>query len=402
MIYLDVTSSCVSVQNTGIQRVTRKIFAELSRRVAVTPICWNEIGGCYQKLGPNEHKLLTHPFDVESRPTTRPDISGQNPIAELKRLVTLSRFDFETTLTENDVFIAPDCHHDSRRKHLPEWIQKTGVRSVAIFHDASRVRLASVYRRGVRRYREYIQSLTAFGRVICISGQTHDDLMDLWGMFGCEPTSTCVESWPPALELNGYKPDSRADAFDLVVYVSSLDPRKNHFTLLAAAERLWREGVHFELRIIGRSTKLFGRKVIAEIQKLQRLGRPIRWLRHVDDKTLLRQYSDCRFTVYPSLMEGYGLPIMESLLHGKPCISGGNGALGEVASGGGCLIVDQTNEEALAAAIKTLLKDRQMYAQLCAQARAREFRSWADYIDKFMGYLQTTSPADAVCTAVSA
>jgi glycosyltransferase involved in cell wall biosynthesis len=401
MIYLDVTSSCVSVQNTGIQRVTRKIFAELSRRVAVTPICWNGIGGFYQQLGPIERKLLTRPFDVASRPTTRPDISGQNPIAELRRLMILPRFDFATTLTEDDVFIAPDGHNDSRRKHLPRLIRKTRVRSVAIFHDASRVRLASVYRRGVRRYREYIESLAAFDRVICISTETHDDLLTLWRKFGSKPTSTSIESWPAELEADAPKRDSTAEAVDLVVYVSSLDPRKNHFKLLAAAERLWREGLHFELRIIGRSTKLFGRKVIAEIRKLQRLGRPVRWLRHVDDKTLLRQYHDCRFTVYPSLMEGYGLPILESLLHGKPCISGGNGALGEIASGGGCLIVDQTNEEALAAGIKRLLVDQQLYARLCAQARAREFRSWADYIDKFLGYLQTTPRADFACTVAS-
>ena len=253
----------------------------------------------------------------------------------------------------------------------------------------------------MRRYREYIESLAAFDRVICISGETHDDLLTLWRKSGCKPTSTCVESWPVELEANAGKDDSSAGAFDLVVYVSSLDPRKNHFTLLAAAERLWREGLHFELRIIGRSTKLFGRKVIAEIRRLQKLGRPIRWLRHVDDKTLLREYTDCRFTVYPSLMEGYGLPIIESLLHGKPCISGGNGALGEVASGGGCLIVDQTNEEALAAGIKKLLVDQQLYARLCAEARAREFRSWADYIDKFLGYLEATSRADLACTVAS-
>jgi glycosyltransferase involved in cell wall biosynthesis len=104
----------------------------------------------------------------------------------------------------------------------------------------------------------------------------------------------------------------------------------------------------------------------------------------VDDKTLRREYNDCRFTVYPSLMEGYGLPIVESLLYGKPCVCGGNGALGEVAGGGGCLIVDQTSVESLANGIKKLLQDRQLYARLGEEARTRRFRSWADYIDNFL------------------
>jgi glycosyltransferase involved in cell wall biosynthesis len=87
-------------------------------------------------------------------------------------------------------------------------------------------------------------------------------------------------------------------------------------------------------------------------------------------------------------MEGFGLPIAESLLHGKPCVCGGNGALGEVARGGGCVIVDQTSVDALADGIKTLLLDRQLYAQLSDEARARKFRSWSDYIEKFMAHLE--------------
>jgi len=92
-------------------------------------------------------------------------------------------------------------------------------------------------------------------------------------------------------------------------------------------------------------------------------------------------------------MEGFGLPIAESLIHGKPCICGGNGALGEVARGGGCLIIDQTSSETLAGGIKTLLSDRQFYSRLCDEARSRKFRSWSDYMDKLLVHLQAEIPA---------
>ena len=87
-------------------------------------------------------------------------------------------------------------------------------------------------------------------------------------------------------------------------------------------------------------------------------------------------------------MEGFGLPILESLWHGKPCVCGGNGALGEVAQGGGCLIVDQTSEHAIAAGIKKLLRDQATYGRLCVAARARKFRLWSDYIEKLLEHLQ--------------
>ena len=90
-------------------------------------------------------------------------------------------------------------------------------------------------------------------------------------------------------------------------------------------------------------------------------------------------------------MEGFGLPIAESLWHGKPCVCGGNGALGEIARGGGCLIIDQTSPAAMAEAIKALLLDRQLYSRLCDEARTRKFRPWSDYINKLLGHLQPAS-----------
>ena len=87
-------------------------------------------------------------------------------------------------------------------------------------------------------------------------------------------------------------------------------------------------------------------------------------------------------------MEGAGLPILESLWHNKPCICGGNGVLGDVARLGGCLIVDQTSEAAIAAGIQKLLGDQATYGRLCVEAGARKFRSWSNYIEKLLKHLQ--------------
>jgi glycosyltransferase involved in cell wall biosynthesis len=291
--------------------------------------------------------------------------------------------------------------HDTRRWSLPKRIAATKARTVAIFHDATSLRLATVYdsRRRSSRYRAYIELLAKFDLVISISQEAQDDLQHYWQKFGCEPTATCLETWP--VEFDSVPGDAIAEKRqDLVIYVSSLDPRKNHLTLLAAARRLWDTSLSFELQIIGRATNC-SRKIVKQLEFLQRLGKPVRWLQHVDDTTLLRAYRDCHFTVYPSLMEGFGLPIAESLWHGKPCICGGNGALGEVARGGGCLVVDQTSAAALAEGIKTLLSDRQLHSRLSSEARSREFRSWSDYIDKLLRHLSPDRPPALVSGVTS-
>src|SRR5262249_19596150 len=204
----------------------------------------------------------------------------------------------------------------------------------------------------------------------------------------CDLPETCVEGWP--LEFNQEERASFDSTSELriVLCVSTFVPRKNHLSLLDAAERVWSSDLNFELKLVGAWAGNFA--VSRKIRELRSRGRSVVWLKHVDDQTLHAIYRECAFTVYPSLMEGFGLPIVESLWHGKPCVCGGNGALGEVAHGGGCLIVDQTNNAALADGIKRLLLDRELYSRLAAEARAQKFRSWSDYIDKFLTRLKPT------------
>ena len=388
-IFMDVTSSCRSVQNTGMQRMTRKIFAELSRCTRVHPICWNTAGNFYTELGEAEYRFLTRPFEVRSHAMARPEWRGQDPLTELWRMIWRRRINPEEEIGPHDVFLVPDIFRDLRRKALPNFLKQTQARTVAIFHDATDLRLTSVYGDRSRKSRPYVQSLALFDLVICVSEEARYDLHYFWEKYGCKPAETCVEPWPGEFE-GAVQAPCDGTRRNLVVYVSSFHGRKNHLTLLRAAEKLWQQGSKFELRLIGRSVGMPLNKIVRQIWKLKMQGRPLRWLRHVDDRTLLRAYRDCRFTVYPSIMEGFGLPIVESLAHGKPCVCGGNGALGEVAGGGGCLIVDQTSEDALAAGIQKLLTEPDTYERLSAEARARKFRSWSDYTQKLVEHLQLT------------
>jgi glycosyltransferase involved in cell wall biosynthesis len=398
-IFIDVTSACRSAQNTGMQRMTRKIFAELSRRTPVHPVCWNPVGDRYTDLGGAELRFLTRPFDAHGPAMARPEWRGHDPITEFCRLLVRHRVDVDKEIGANDVFLIPDIYRDSRRKMLPNFIKRTRARTVAIFHDATDLRLTSVYGDRERKSRPYIESLASFDLVICVSEEAQRDLHHFWKEYGCGTTETRVELWPGELEGAMHATDAESES-NSIVYVSSFHGRKNHLRLLRVAEKLWREGLQFELKLVGRSVDLPFNKIVREIWKLQIRGRPLRWLRHVNDETLLQTYRECRFTVYPSLMEGYGLPIMESLLHGKPCICGENGALGEVARGGGCLIVDQTSDDSLAQGIRKLLLDRELHKRLSHEARVRKFPSWADYIDKFLGHVQTTARASCAQTEI--
>ena len=386
MVFLDVTSSCKSAKNTGMQRMTRALYLHLRNRLPVTPLCWNKKGGCYQYLGRRELKVLQTPFRILSGPTAKPEWRGETFLAELHRLAFRKTVRLENQITAGDILLIPDFYSDVRTQRLPELIAKTGIQSVAIFHDAAALRLPHLSNKAQVRFQNYLKSLAAFAQVICISHESRNDLLRRWHEYGSSPTATRVEPWPIEFDRAVRGADS-VGARNMIACVGSFEPRKNHLTLLAAAEKLWLQGHDFELQLVGRTTGYYAPKMLPAVWRLQRRGRPLRWLRHVNDETLHEVYRSCRFTVYPSLFEGFGLPIAESLWHGKPCICGGNGALGEVARGGGCLIVDQTSDGAIAAGLKKLLTDQKTYMQLCLQARARKFRSWADYIEKLLDHL---------------
>jgi glycosyltransferase involved in cell wall biosynthesis len=279
----------------------------------------------------------------------------------------------------------PDIYRDARTRLFRDLIAQIPGQSVAIFHDAAELQLPSLYPRAGPGFRNYIESLSAFDLVVCVSHSSEEHLQKLWAQFPATPKKTAVEPWP--VEFAPAERNS-ATTSNLIVCVGSLEPRKNHLALLHDAEALWRRGIQFDLQLIGRADDIFGSRVTRQIRRLQNNGYPIQWLRHVPEEVLHRAYRECRFTVYPSLAEGFGLPILESLWHGKPCVCGGNGALGEAGRGGGCLIVDQTSRGAIASGIEKLLNDQETYQKLCREARARTFRSWSDYTDRLLGHLQ--------------
>ena len=175
----------------------------------------------------------------------------------------------------------------------------------------------------------------------------------------------------------------------VVLSIGSIEGRKNHLALLEACEQLWAKGAAFELHLIGLAQAETGAAALARIRALQATGRRLRYDGAAADASVIAAYARCTFTVYPSLLEGFGLPVLESLAHGKPCVTSARGALGECARGGGTLMLDQLDASALAAAIEGLLARPTEIARLSAEARARKFRTWSDYAADLTGWLDT-------------
>jgi len=102
--------------------------------------------------------------------------------------------------------------------------------------------------------------------------------------------------------------------------VGTIEPRKGHADVLAAFERIWRDGHDIPLVLIGR--KGWGTSQLQEqILRHPERGRLLFWLDNVDDRELHAAYRHCHLAIVPSLAEGYGLPLDEALALGAPVVA---------------------------------------------------------------------------------
>jgi glycosyltransferase involved in cell wall biosynthesis len=173
----------------------------------------------------------------------------------------------------------------------------------------------------------------------------------------------------------------------VILSVGSIEGRKNHLALLEACESLWAKGARFSLHLMGLAQPQTAARALARIRGLQAAGRPLRYDGPVSDAALATAYANCTFTVYPSLVEGFGLPVLESLAQGRPCICSDRRALGEAARGGGCVTLERVDSASLTEAISRLISSPAELERLACEARARRFRSWSDYASDLRAWM---------------
>jgi glycosyltransferase involved in cell wall biosynthesis len=167
------------------------------------------------------------------------------------------------------------------------------------------------------------------------------------------------------------------------LYVGAIEPRKNLPRLMAAFAAARAQGVGHELVCVG-PYGWSSRDLYAEVDRLG-LGQVVHFTGYLPLEDLPVVYSLADFFVFPSIYEGFGLPVIEAMACGTPVITANTSSLAEIASGA-ALTVDPTSTEALAAAIVELAKDPDRRHALATRglARARQF-SWARTAKEMLG-----------------
>jgi len=383
VLLLDATHTSHTRAQTGIQRVVRSLFRELEQRGRAAPICFDPHQHAWRGLTAAELATLRdHGGGGGSRGakwTLTQKLAGR-----ARRL--LGR---RGELPPASGLVVPELFSPKIAAELPALLAHVRGPRVAIFHDAIGLKFPELTPPAtVARLPGYLVELAQFDGVAAVSEDSAASLRDFWRW-------AAIARTPPVCAIpNGVDPIPASVPHDAggvprVLCVSTIEGRKNHLALLEAAETLWHEGRHFELELIGLARADTAAPALARITELKARGRPLTHHGSVSDEKLHAAYARSTFTVYPSLIEGFGLPVLESLQHGRPCICSGRGALGEAARGGGVLMLDLPDGAQLTDAMRRLLTDASLANALATQARARKFRSWSDYANELVAWMNS-------------
>ena len=170
-------------------------------------------------------------------------------------------------------------------------------------------------------------------------------------------------------------------AGEFVLHVGTLEPRKNHVTLVAAFERMCRDGFPGSLVLVGQDGWKFA-PIAARIEGSPNAARILR-VRDADDPDLVALYGACTCSAFPSLAEGFGMPLLESMACGAACVISDHPVLVELGQRD-CVAVPATDADALADAMLRLWREPDHRAAIAANGpvRAAEyaFPRWAQRI----------------------
>jgi len=222
------------------------------------------------------------------------------------------------------------------------------------------------------RYRATIRaSVRRAAHVLADSDYTRTDLMDRYGVAPDRVTVVPLAVEPRFAEVLRATPEARGGR-PTVLVVGNVLPRKN-LPVAARAVRLLRDrGEDVVLRVVG-TVHPTGRRDAAEVLRL--LGDAVTLTGYLTREELARELRSAHVLAFPSLFEGFGIPVLEAMAAGLPVVVSDRTSLPEVAGGAG-LVVPAEDVEAWAEAVKAASGPAGPALVTSGGERAQEF-SWA-------------------------
>ena len=284
------------------------------------------------------------------------DLRGQGKISRPQRAMTAAAYVLWMAIIDCDVMFAPNYF-------LPRLLGAIARRRVITIHDLTYKRFPELLQKetlhnlGVHMMRE----IAVADAIICVSESTREDLLSYYQVDGRRVFA--IHSGVRLPTTDNRQPTTFPKHY--LLFVSTIEPRKNLGVLLEAFERMKHRGAYDgALVVVGR----VGWKSEEFVTRLH--GRDVHHLDYLGPEELASVYRNAEIFVFPSIYEGFGFPLLEAMAFGVPSIAARSSSLPEI-GGNAALYFDPRDSKELESQIERLLNDRQLRQELVARGRNR-------------------------------
>jgi len=312
----------------------------------------------YAEIGEDDEFIV-----FQSRKHRSPLVSAPN--FQRRGLWTPPHHRFEQTLlplelaaVDLDVLHSPDFIPPFRRK----------CKSVITIHDLNFLLYPHFLTpESASYYGQIDQAVRKCDHIIAVAESTRRDIIQLTGAPE-DKISVVHEAAHPIYRplqdetLLGQVKTRLGISREFILFVSTIEPRKNVSTLLMAYKQLL-DNYHVEVDLVlaGEKGWLFN-EVFALVDKLG-LEERVSFLGRVSPEDLLGLYNAAQLLIHPAFYEGFGLPLLEAMACGTPVVASNTSSLPEVA-GDAALLVEPTDVDGMTVALWRVLSDGALRQQM--------------------------------------
>lgn len=261
---------------------------------------------------------------------------------------------------------------------LPDNIEKSPLKSIVTIHDLIFQRYPHFYSEHTLRSlkKQLLHSAHNADMIVAVSQQTKNDLIEFYHISpqkikviyqACNPVFFEPKS-PDQIEKIRLKYKLPKD---FIISVGNIEERKN---LMSVLRTLHDKKIEIPLVVVGQPTD-YAKQAMRYIAE-HRMEKQIIFLYDVKNFELSCLYQMARLSIYASLFEGFGIPIIESLASGTPVITS-KGTCLEEAGGPAALYINPGSTEEISEALSRLLSDETLHKDCIL--------SGLDYVQKFKG-----------------
>lgn len=418
-IFVDATYTLCSGKNSGIERVVRSIIRESTQcKLGYTPQVVISHNGRFYPITDRQVAELAKPAKMQNNVRSKLPQAYERAAKALCKVIPsrllrkwilpeaghLGMFKVPHTLyekfsrykavqnakpiepSEGDLFLLPDAYWPRRNVWAAvDHARAAGAMVSTVLYDLIPVTHPEFV--GLKRkevFLQYLQNMaTKSDLIVAISDTVRNQAREfLPTICGDEPICQDIRSFELGAELSSSQGHVRKSVQELFspestdtpyLMVATFDPRKNHRYLIEAFDLLWNKNPKLKLCLVGRVGWLC-EDILIQLEKHARRNRELFVFHDLSDAELQYCYSSSRGVIFPSIVEGFGLPIVEALWHGQKTFASDTPIHREVGRGD-CSYFDLADPQSL---VDTIIDWEEERAHSKPNLPIRQPIAWSD------------------------